>query len=116
MRRGSREWKRHQEWLASETQRDAETEAAKVLDLTKDKSEFHAMEGLREMLMAKEDLKDHLQSMQRLPVQVSVDRMGDKWVFVVRGIRPPISYWGDHEIWFPKGGSSMQTKKNWITN
>jgi hypothetical protein len=105
MRRGSREWKRQQQWLNEQAQHDAEVEAAKVQELTKDKSQFQSMAGLREMLIDKVHLEKHLQAMQKLPVVVSVDRIEERWVYVVRGMRPPISYWGEHEIWFPKSGS-----------
>ena len=114
MRRGSREWKKHQLWLAGEAQQDAEVEAAKVLELTKDKSEFQAMTGLRQMLLDKEILQAKLQAMQKLPVIVSVDLIEDKWVYVVRGMRPPMSYWGEHEIWFPRGGSGAISNRGRI--
>ena len=104
----TRAWRRKQRAIAQDLARQQSIldAANTVLRLVDGKEEFRAMEGLRTMLVEKVGLEKHLQQYQKKPVVVSVDRKpGGEWVYVVRGIRPPISFWGDHEIWFVRGGS-----------
>lgn len=107
MIKGGKQWQRRQEWLKREKLREAtaENEAEKVLKMVAAHEEFKSPEGLREMLVEKVGLQAWLQKLQKKPVVVSVDRIQDRWVFVVRGIRPPIDYWEGKEIWFVRGGS-----------
>lgn len=108
MLKGGRAWRKYQEWLAQEAQRQKSVEEMAELALNQARQDpaSRGLNGLREMLVNKSGLEKHLQQMQKKPVVVSVDRIEDRWIYVVRGMRPPISYWGDHEIWFVRGGSS----------
>lgn len=60
-------------------------------------------EGAGELLSLLEEktrLQQHLQSMQDRPVQVSIDALGQQWIFVVRGMKPPIAWWADYPIFW----------------
>jgi hypothetical protein len=67
---------------------------------------------LRELLVAKTALQAELQGLQRKPVLVSVDVLKDRWIFVVRGCKPPWAWWGEYPIfWINSGQVWSETLK-----
>lgn len=92
----SRAWRRRQQWLEEQK---ISTDDQDIL------TEVFDSRGLLHILSQKPGLERYLQQLQKQPVIVGVEKKEDTWVYVVRGIRPPISYWEGYEIWFPRLGS-----------
>lgn len=63
-------------------------------------------EGIGHVLKEKGNLEAYLQGFQKHPVVVSIDLIGEEWVFTVRGIQPPIEFWEGTRLFCVRGGSS----------
>jgi len=67
-------------------------------------------EGLKEILASKSKLQLELRRLIKKAVMVSIDTLEGEWVYVVRGAKPPFSYWNGHKILFYRGFGAPDVK------
>lgn len=65
-------------------------------------------DGIAQVLEYKSRLQEELRLQIKKPVMVSIDILEGEWVYVVRGFKPPFSYWNGHKVLFYR---SMDTSK-----